>query len=81
MEKKKKYESQRLADSRWQRANTKSVTIKFYLKTDKDILEHLEQIENRNAYLKQLIREDINRRSSEIGSPAAIEKSEKTENE
>lgn len=61
MEKKKRYESQRLAANRWERENTKTFTVKMYLKTDQDLLKHLEKQPNRNAYIKGLIRADIQR--------------------
>lgn len=68
MEKKKRYESQRLAANRWERENTKTFTIKCYLKTDSDILEHLQTIDNRNAYIKGLIRADMDRTGSGSGT-------------
>lgn len=54
-----RYDSQRKASSKWAKDNTKSITIKMYLKTDQDILDHLAKQENRNAYIKSLIRADL----------------------
>ena len=58
-EKKRRYESQRIAANRWNRENTKNISVKFYLKTDQDLLKHLEKQLNRNAYIKGLIRADM----------------------
>ena len=41
--------------------NTKKMTFKFNLKTDADILERLNNVGNKLGYIKQLIREDIER--------------------
>ena len=54
-----RYDSQRRAANKWAKENTKSITIKMYLKTDEDLLTHLSQQENRNAYIKSLIRADL----------------------
>lgn len=52
-----------MADSQakrdWMKANTTVITIKLNHRTDADILERLTSIDNRNGYIKQLIREDI----------------------
>lgn len=39
--------------------NTKTYTFRFVINTDADIIEHLDQQENRMGYIKNLIREDI----------------------
>ena len=54
-----RYDSQRRAANKWAKENTKSITIKMYLKTDEDLIKHLAQQENRNAYIKSLIRADL----------------------
>jgi hypothetical protein len=52
-----------MADSQakrdWMKANTTVITIKLNHRTDADILERLTSVDNRNGYIKQLIREDI----------------------
>lgn len=52
-----------MADSQakrdWMKANTTIITIKLNHRTDADILERLTSTNNRNGYIKQLIREDI----------------------
>ena len=60
----KKYESQRLADLRWQQKNAKNFGFKCFYKTDSDIIEKLESVDNKNKYIKDLIREDIKRSQS-----------------
>lgn len=51
--------AQREAVARYDAANTKRYTIKFNLKTDADILKHLEGVDNIAGYIKSLIREDM----------------------
>jgi len=43
----------------YDKANTRMLNLKLNLKTDADILEHIENVGNIQAYLKQLIRADI----------------------
>lgn len=47
------------AKTRWDRENTIVVTMKLNLKTDADIIEKLESVDNKQGYIKGLIREDI----------------------
>ena len=49
------------ATARYDAANTKKMTFKFNLKTDDDILNHLESVDNKAGYIKSLIRADIER--------------------
>lgn len=49
------------AKNRYDKANTKQVKFKFNLKTDADILAHLDAQENVQGYVKALIRADIAR--------------------
>lgn len=46
---------------RWDRENTRQIKFKFNLRTDADILRHLEAQGNVQGYVKRLIREDIAR--------------------
>ena len=41
--------------------NTVKLTIKINKRTDADIIQHLQEIVNKQGYLKQLIRADIAR--------------------
>lgn len=52
--------------------NARTFSLKFYLRTDADIIEHLEQQGNMQAYIKQLIRADI----AAHGTPQAVQEDE-----
>lgn len=55
-------EAQRRATAKYDAENTVQVHLKLNKITDADILERLEQVENKQGYIKELIREEINRR-------------------
>ena len=44
---------------KYDKTNCTFMTFKFNNKTDEDILQKLASVENRQGYVKQLIREDI----------------------
>lgn len=48
---------------RYDKANTKQVLLKLNLNTDKDILQRLDEVGNKQGYVKKLIREDIKKGS------------------
>ena len=52
-------EAQKRAQAKYEQANTRKITFKFNLKTDADILEKLDQVDNRQGYIRDLIRADI----------------------
>ena len=52
-------EAQKKAVKRYNAANVKMISLKLNIKTDKDILEHMKNIGNKQGYLKKLIRADI----------------------
>lgn len=52
-------EAQLRAQAKYDKYNTRAVLFKFNLKTDADILAQLDRIENRQGYIKELIRKDI----------------------
>ena len=52
-------EAQLRAQAKYDLRNTIGITLKFNKKTDRDILEHLDKQENRQGYIKKLIRQDI----------------------
>ena len=54
-------ESQRKAAKKYQQEKTKSISVCLSVNTDKDILDHLSTIPNKAGYIKQLIRNDINK--------------------
>ena len=47
------------ANSKYNKANTKSVALRFNLRTDNDILERLGKVPSKMGYIKDLIRKDI----------------------
>lgn len=47
---------------RYDKANCRGVYLKLNVKTDADILARLESVENRQGYIKGLIRADIARK-------------------
>jgi len=44
----------------WDRANTTRVSLKFNNNTDADISKKLSEVENKQRYIKALIRADLN---------------------
>jgi hypothetical protein len=57
-------ESQRRASAKYDTANTISVRLKININTEMDIIERLEEVGNKNGYIKQLIRDDIQKNAS-----------------
>ena len=55
-------EAQKKAAKKYDAANTVQVHLKLNLYTDKDILDKLNSVSNKQGYIKALIREDIKRR-------------------
>lgn len=49
------------ASAKYNKMNTKNFPIKVNKKTEKDIYDYLEKIGNVNGYIKNLIKEDIER--------------------
>ena len=47
------------SQAKYNAENTKRYVIKVMLKTESDIIERLEEEENKSGYIKHLIREDI----------------------
>lgn len=47
------------ANEKYDKAHTTGVYLKLNKETDKDILEYLASVPNRQGYIKQLIRDDI----------------------
>ena len=56
---KKTSEAQKRAVAKYDAANTKSHLLKLNRKTDADIIAFLDQQPNKLAYLKKLIRDDM----------------------
>ena len=59
MAKRKYTEAQAKAQKKYAAANLKQVSVRLNRKTDADIIEKLESVENVQGYIKTVIREDI----------------------
>lgn len=58
-------EARKRANQKWSGKTYKIKTFRLHLKHDTDILEYLDTKESVNRYLKDLIREDIERQKKE----------------
>ena len=56
-------ESQKRASARYDAKATKQIKMKLNMITDADILERLDEVDNKQGYIKELIRRDISRGS------------------
>jgi hypothetical protein len=54
--------AQKRAKAKYDENNTIQVKLKLNLKTDKDIIEALERSENKQGYIKELIRADLQKK-------------------
>ena len=52
-------EAQKRATARYDAENTKQVMLKLNVRTDEDILKRLEEVPNKQGYIKELIRRDM----------------------
>lgn len=52
-------QAQLKAQEKYDKVNTKQVTLKLNIKTDADILARLDSVSNRQGYIKKLIRDDL----------------------
>ena len=52
-------EAQKRASAKYAKANTRTISIKLNKKTDADVIEKLDTVQNKNGYIKKLIRKDI----------------------
>ena len=58
--------AQKDAQARYDAKHTKQVMLKLNLTTDADILAKLEEVDNRQGYIKSLIREDISKSGHKV---------------
>ena len=58
---KRSSDARKRAVSKYDASHTKQIKLKLNLETDKDILERLDEVENKQGYIKGLIRSDIKR--------------------
>ena len=61
-------DAQKKASRKYNLANTKNIQFRLNLKTDADIIEHLESQPNKMRYFKDLIRADIEAKTNGRGS-------------
>lgn len=54
-------EAQRRANRKYEAENTRQVHLKLNCRTDKDVLEKLDSVPNKQGYIKNLIRADLKR--------------------
>lgn len=62
----KQRESRRRAKEKYDKLNTVQIKLKLNKNTDKDILEMLEQCGNKQGYIKNLIRKDLQKRKESV---------------
>lgn len=60
-------EAQLRAQAKYNRANTVQITLRLNKRTEADIISRLEAMQNKQGYIKRLIREDMNT-SDHIGT-------------
>lgn len=51
--------SQAKASNKYNKLYTKQLLLRFNIKTDADIIEHLSKMDSKQGYIKKLIRENI----------------------
>lgn len=52
-------EAKKRANDKYDKANTKQIKLKLNIRTDEDIIERLDRVDNKQGYIKGLIRKDI----------------------
>ena len=52
-------EAKKRANAKYDKTHTKGIYLKLNLEWDKDILEKLDSVKNKQTYIKELIRNDI----------------------
>lgn len=65
-------EAQRKATARYDANNTVRISLKFNLNTDIDILDKLENVANKTGYIKELIRDDIQKNAGKKENPKKV---------
>lgn len=49
------------ASVKYNKTHVKQIKLNLNLRTDQDIINHLEALENKQGYIKELIRKDMNK--------------------
>ena len=52
-------EAQKRADEKWKKNNSTRIMLRLYKNTDADLIEFLETVDNKQALIKRLLREEI----------------------
>ena len=61
------------SNTKWQKKNTKLQTIRLNLHSDKDIIKFLDTIDNKQGFLKELIRTEMEKRGFVCPHPSKKE--------
>lgn len=56
-------DAQKRAAAKYDRMHTRQIVLKLNVHTDADVLQRLDSVDNRQGYIKRLVREDIARGS------------------
>lgn len=56
-------DKQKRYDQDWKAKNTTRVTVRLNNNTDADIIEFLDTLDNKQGYIKELIREDMKKQN------------------
>lgn len=57
---KKTSDAQAKASAKYDKKHTRGVYLKLNTETDRDVIDKLDSVDNRQGYIKSLIRKDIN---------------------
>ena len=68
-------------DARYDATHTTQIKLKLNLTTDADILERLNEVGNKQGYIKQLIRDDIAKNPAEKSEAVTCPAGKRSENE
>lgn len=60
-------EAQKRSKAQYDAANTKQIKLKLNIRTDADVIGQLDNVKNKQGYIKALIREDIKKQLCEQG--------------
>lgn len=54
------------AQKKYQKEKTKNFNLRLFPATESDIIEKLDSVKNKSGYVKQLIRDDINKGNNKL---------------
>lgn len=70
MDEKKISESLKKAQNKYRKVSTRTYSIRLNKQTDADVIEVLDRIDNKQAYIRNLVRSDINTHNGDIKETA-----------